>query len=507
LATVTFSDHPPEKARVQNTASGIHIAPAVRRSSIACSPLRGSVLIMAVDVLAIAAAAAAFVMCHAVSDGVGWLHRSATQNMGNPTNLCMTLVFSLDFVIVARAYGAYHPVPATDRLRELVIVLWAALSAGLTLCGALYLARWDDISRQLVLTFILTAASFICLCRSLARLRPLRPDAPGMRHRHILIVGTGHLSRAIGEHLSLCWQLGYKVHGFLALSPLSSGTVVHPDRVLAHVDNIRQQVRLRFIDEVVIAEECEPQHVINLIQQAHDLDITLRIVSCFCNDVTADSAVEYLGIYPVKSLHRRRKRAFSVALKRIIDIVVSSATLIAVAPLMCAIAIAIRIDTPGPVFYVSERIGMRGRAFRCFKFRSMVQNADQLKVELAKKNERDGILFKLRNDPRVTRVGAMLRKYSMDELPQLVNILRGEMSIVGPRPPLANEVEQYNLEHFRRLEVLPGLTGLWQIHARHDASFARYIALDMKYLETWSLWLDFKIMLRTAQALVRGTGC
>jgi exopolysaccharide biosynthesis polyprenyl glycosylphosphotransferase len=492
---------------VQNTASGIHIAPAVRRSSIACSPLRGSVLIMAVDVLAIAAAAAAFVMCHGVSDGVGWLHRSATQNMGNPTNLCMTLVFSLDFVIVARAYGAYHPVPATDRLRELVIVLWAALSAGLTLCGALYLARWDDISRQLVLTFILTAASFICLCRSLARLRPLRPDAPGMRHRHILIVGTGHLSRAIGEHLSLCWQLGYKVHGFLALSPLSSGTVVHPDRVLAHVDNIRQQVRLRFIDEVVIAEECEPQHMINLIQQAHDLDITLRIVSCFCNDVTADSAVEYLGIYPVKSLHRRRKRAFSVALKRIIDIVVSSATLIAVAPLMCAIAIAIRIDTPGPVFYVSERIGMRGRAFRCFKFRSMVQNADQLKVELAKKNERDGILFKLRNDPRVTRVGAMLRKYSMDELPQLVNILRGEMSIVGPRPPLANEVEQYNLEHFRRLEVLPGLTGLWQIHARHDASFARYIALDMKYLETWSLWLDFKIMLRTAQALVRGTGC
>lgn len=506
MATVTFSDYSPEKARVTNTASGIHIASAVRRSSIASSPVRGSVLIMAVDVLAIAAAAAC-VMCHAVGGGVGRLHRPALHNTSNPFNLWMILVFSLAFVTVARESGAYHPVPATGRLRELALVLWATLSAGLTLCGALYVARLDDMSRQLILIFIVAAASFICLCRSLTRLRPLRPAAPGMHYRNILIVGTGHLSRAIGDHLTSCWQLGYRVHGFLALSHLSSETVVHQDRVLAHVDNIGQQVKLLFIDEVVIAEQCEPQHMMNLIQRAHDLDITLRVVSCFYNDVTADSAVEYLGIYPVRSLHSRRKRAFCVALKRIIDIVVSSAALIAVAPVMCAIAIAIRIDTPGPVFYVSERIGRRGRSFRCFKFRSMVQKEDQLKAELAKKNERDGILFKLRNDPRVTRVGAMLRRYSLDELPQLVNVLRGEMSIVGPRPPYANEVEQYKLEHLRRLEVLPGLTGLWQIHARHDASFARYIALDMEYVETWSLWLDFKIMLRTAEALVRGTGC
>jgi len=507
LATVTFPDYPPQKARAQNIASGIHITPAARRSIIARSPLRGSVLTMAVDVLAIVAAAAASVMWHAVSGGVVWLHRSTTYNINDVSQLWMALVFSPAFVVVARESGAYHPVPALFRLRELVLVLWTALSAGLTLCGVLYIARWDDMSRQLVLNFIVTAATFICLCRSLARRRPLRPDAPGMHDRHILIVGTGHLSRAIGEHLSSCWQLGYRVHGFLALSRLSSGTVVHPDKVIAHVDNIRQQVKLRFIDEVVIAEGCDSQHLMNLIQQARDLNINLRVVSCFYNDVTADSAIEYLGIYPVKSLHRRRERIFSVALKHIIDIVVSSAMLIAAAPLMCAIAIAIKIDTPGPVFYVSERIGKRGRAFPCFKFRSMVKNADQLKAELAKKNERDGILFKLRNDPRVTRVGAALRKYSLDELPQLVNVLRGEMSIVGPRPPIANEVEQYNIEHLRRLEVLPGLTGLWQIHARHDASFARYIALDMKYVETWSPWLDFKIMLQTAEALVRGTGC
>ena len=506
MATVTFSDYPPEKAGVQNTASGIHIAPAAGR--IASSPLRGSVLIMAVDVLAIVAAVAASVMCHPVSrGGVGWLHRPALHNTSSPFNLWMILIFSLTFITVARESGAYHLVPATGRLRELVLVLWATLSAGLTLCGALYVARWDDMPRDLILTFIATAASFICVCRSLGRLRPLRPGAPGMHYRNILIVGTGHLSKAIGDYLTSCWHLGYRVHGFLALSHLPSETVVLPDRVLGHVDNLRQQVKLGFIDEVVIAEQCEPQHMMNLIQRARDLEVTLRVVSCFYNDVTSDSAAEYLGIYPVRSLHSRRKRVFCVALKRIIDIVISSAMLIAIAPVMCIIAIAIRIDTRGPVFYVSERIGRRGRSFRCFKFRSMVQNADQLKAELAKKNERDGILFKLRNDPRVTRVGAMLRKYSLDELPQLVNVLRGEMSIVGPRPPFANEVEQYKLEHLRRLEVLPGLTGLWQIHARHDASFASYIALDIKYIETWSLWLDFKIMLRTAEALVRGTGC
>jgi lipopolysaccharide/colanic/teichoic acid biosynthesis glycosyltransferase len=136
----------------------------------------------------------------------------------------------------------------------------------------------------------------------------------------------------------------------------------------------------------------------------------------------------------------------------------------------------------------------------------MVKDAEQLKKNLAAMNERDGILFKVSNDPRVTPVGLFLRKYSLDELPQFFNVLRGEMSIVGPRPPIASEVEKYDLEHFRRLEVLPGLTGLWQIQARQDSSFAKYIALDTAYVENWSFWLDLKILIRTAEVIVRGTG-
>jgi len=180
--------------------------------------------------------------------------------------------------------------------------------------------------------------------------------------------------------------------------------------------------------------------------------------------------------------------------------------MIAAFPLMAVIAVAVLLDSRGPIFYVSERIGKRGRVFPCFKFRTMVKDAEKKKRDLAALNERDGILFKVSNDPRVTRVGRILRKYSLDELPQFFNVFRGEMSVVGPRPPIASEVEKYELEHFRRLEVLPGLTGLWQVHARQDSSFAKYIELDTAYVENWSFWLDVKILMRTAHVVLRGTG-
>jgi lipopolysaccharide/colanic/teichoic acid biosynthesis glycosyltransferase len=175
-------------------------------------------------------------------------------------------------------------------------------------------------------------------------------------------------------------------------------------------------------------------------------------------------------------------------------------------PIMLAIAIAVRLDSEGPIFYRAQRVGRKGRTFHCYKFRTMVVNADKLKEKLAHMNERDGILFKIVNDPRITRVGARLRKYSLDELPQFYNVLRGDMSLVGPRPPIANEVEQYDLTHLRRLNVLPGITGLWQVEARQDPSFDSYISLDTAYVENWSIWLDMKILARTIGVVFSGTG-
>jgi lipopolysaccharide/colanic/teichoic acid biosynthesis glycosyltransferase len=194
-------------------------------------------------------------------------------------------------------------------------------------------------------------------------------------------------------------------------------------------------------------------------------------------------------------------------LKRACDFGLASFFIVVLLPTFLIIPLLIRLDSPGPVFYISRRIGKKGRVFACLKFRTMVANADQLRPTLTALNERDGILFKITKDPRLTKLGRILRKYSLDELPQLFNVLRGDMSMVGPRPPLANEVGQYELEHFRRLEVLPGITGLWQVHARQDPSFNRYVALDLAYIENWSLWLDLKILLRTAEVVLRGTGC
>jgi lipopolysaccharide/colanic/teichoic acid biosynthesis glycosyltransferase len=196
----------------------------------------------------------------------------------------------------------------------------------------------------------------------------------------------------------------------------------------------------------------------------------------------------------------------SLFLKRTIDIVVAFIASILFLPLLVVIAVAIKLQSPGPVLYVSKRVGHKGRVFTCYKFRTMVEQAASMQPQLAHLNERRGILFKISNDPRITLLGAFLRKYSLDELPQLWNVLLGDMSLVGPRPPISSEVEQYDASHLRRLDAVPGMTGLWQVEARQDPSFKSYISLDSKYVNHWSLQLDLQILLRTVGVVLRGTG-
>lgn len=192
--------------------------------------------------------------------------------------------------------------------------------------------------------------------------------------------------------------------------------------------------------------------------------------------------------------------------KRLLDISASLALLMTLSPLIALVVLLIWLQQDGPVLYLSERVGRKGRPFMMYKFRTMVADADQLRCTLLARNERGAILFKISNDPRITHLGRFLRKYSLDELPQLVNVLRGEMSLVGPRPPLATEVEQYSPQHFIRFDVLPGVTGLWQIRARRSPSFHEYIALDSAYVQNRSLWLDLKILWLTVGVVLAGTG-
>jgi lipopolysaccharide/colanic/teichoic acid biosynthesis glycosyltransferase len=187
-------------------------------------------------------------------------------------------------------------------------------------------------------------------------------------------------------------------------------------------------------------------------------------------------------------------------------VVLSSVGLLLALPILAAVCLAIRLDSPGPLLYRAPRLGLKGRRFLCFKFRTMVANADALKQKLRACNQRNGAFFKIVDDPRVTRVGRFLRRYSVDELPQLWNVFRGDMSLVGPRPHPIDDFERYELEDMQRLEVLPGLTGLWQVTARSDPSFARNMALDREYIGRWTLGLDFRILFKTVAVVLRGEG-
>ena len=414
--------------------------------------------------------------------------------------------FSLAYVLVARRYGLYAPVPGAAGVHELRMVIQAGLNAGLLLCGALYMFHAIAISRVLIMLLVGLAVVTLSVRRMVWRSARYRQYEQGIDLRNVMILGTSQLSYALSRHICDHRRLGYRFVGFVIApdSPVSSG--IAPDQILGGVEKIRQLARQHFVDEVVIAEFFPTEQAIRLVQDARELDVDVRAISGYYGELAANAPVEYLGIFPVASLHRTQQRVIGLFCKRVVDTALSLLALLLAAPLMLAIAIAIKLESPGPVLYVSDRIGKRGRVFPCFKFRTMVDNADRLKKDLSALNERDAVLFKVSNDPRVTRLGRILRKYSLDELPQFLNVLRGEMSIVGPRPPIASEVEKYELEHFRRLEVLPGLTGLWQVQARHDPSFAKYIALDTAYVENWSFWLDLRILIQTANVVVRGTG-
>jgi exopolysaccharide biosynthesis polyprenyl glycosylphosphotransferase len=194
------------------------------------------------------------------------------------------------------------------------------------------------------------------------------------------------------------------------------------------------------------------------------------------------------------------------SLKRILDVIVASAALVAASPIMLFTAIAVKLDSPGPIFFKQTRVGKWGETFGCFKFRSMYIDAEERKAQLMKQNESDGPIFKMKKDPRITRVGRIIRKLSIDELPQIFNVLRGEMSLVGPRPPVPKEVAQYTVEQMRRLDAVPGITGLQQVSGRSDLSFKRWVELDLQYIEEQSVAKDIEILLRTIPAVVTAKG-
>ncbi len=373
--------------------------------------------------------------------------------------------------------------------------------------AGLYLFRRVDVSRTYVL--LIGAVDFVLLVLGRA---VTHSGVSWMRDRlkryyYLLIVGCGPRAREMAGLIEESRGMGLRLIGFV--DPNSSagslenlgGYRVHP---LEDLGGLLQQ---EVVDEIVFAVNMqELARLEPVMQHCADVGMRTRVQLEFLPAAYSRIYLEKFRDVQLLSLSSAPDSELRLFFKRIFDVLLSSAALVAFSPVLLCIAAMIRITSPGPVLFRQTRCGLGGRRFMLYKFRSMINNAEQMRAELHQLNELDGPVFKITDDPRITTVGRWLRRFSLDELPQLWNILRGDMSFVGPRPAVPEEVEQYEDWQRRRLRMRPGLTCTWVLEGRSHVDFNRWMQLDLTYIDNWSLWLDFKIFLRTIPIVLSGRG-
>jgi exopolysaccharide biosynthesis polyprenyl glycosylphosphotransferase len=321
--------------------------------------------------------------------------------------------------------------------------------------------------------------------------------ASGLRTRRALIVRAGQSGKELALYLKANALLGYSVVGFL-----DDETATDVD-VLGPVSHLSRVVQSEFIDDVFVTGSVDPLLLARLRDEAANCRVNVQIVPRI-SQYTGEW--RYIGNLPVNVLRYQPIPCIGMFFKRVLDVVGAAIGLLLCLPLFSIVTLLICLDSPGSPLYRSLRVGKRGHRFKCLKFRTMTADADAIKDQLRVRNQRRGPTFKIEQDPRITRLGKYLRKYSIDELPQLWNVLVGEMSLVGPRPHPLDDYERYELDHRVRLSVTPGLTGLWQITARSDPSFERNMQLDLAYIRNWSFAGDLKILFGTVSAVIKGEG-
>jgi exopolysaccharide biosynthesis polyprenyl glycosylphosphotransferase len=365
--------------------------------------------------------------------------------------------------------------------------------------GLVFIAAWDGMHLLAASRIFASSLAGLALLRHLRRVVWLRRRRD-TESRKILIIGGGPVGRSIARALRNDPLQRTTVCGFVDDDqPLSPA-------VLGRIADLDWLARAEFIDEVILALPGQPAETRKAAEAAFRNHLDIRAVPDLPPGPWPDSGIDRIGEVPIVTLHREPLPSAALFLKRLLDVIGAAFGLVLIGPLMAVLALLIRLDSPGPVFYAAERTGAKGRRFRCYKFRSMVTDAAHLKEDLRARNQRQGPIFKIDDDPRITRIGRIIRRYSLDELPQLWNVLRGEMSLVGPRPHPVDEVDHYELHQFRRLDVKPGITGLWQITARDCPSFELNMHLDLTYIENWSLRLDLRILASTVRVLFAPEG-
>jgi exopolysaccharide biosynthesis polyprenyl glycosylphosphotransferase len=410
------------------------------------------------------------------------------------------LLQSILIGLFCQSQDLYRTLRGRSMRQESWAVIRAVSFATLVLTAFIFISNAKDISRAVLGAS--TALNLVTLVawRAWKRRMVTRRVAHGNGARNTLIIGSGSVAQKLARYLEENKQLGYKVVGFL------DGDHGDVPGLLGRIEDLPWVARAQFVDEVLVTIPSERDLVKRVAAEAHRQQLNVKVVPELYDGLGWNARVHHIGELPVMELNHHPIPAVGLFFKRLIDLILGSVLTILGAPLMLLTALAIKMDSPGPALYSAPRIGHKGRRFRCYKFRTMVADADARKEELRHLNERNGATFKIANDPRITRVGRFLRRFSIDEFPQLFNVLKGEMSLVGPRPHPQEDFDQYRLEDLRRLDVLPGITGLWQVSARQDASFETNMMLDLEYINSWNLLFDIKILLKTVPEVLSGSG-
>jgi exopolysaccharide biosynthesis polyprenyl glycosylphosphotransferase len=398
--------------------------------------------------------------------------------------------------------GLYQPRARWTVRSEGLAIARATIVLGLISGTVLFAFKLPDVSRLfLILLFpsqwLLTLGTRIVMRRTFEALR-----ARGFNVRYVLVVGAGPRGQGFARKLESHRELGLRVLGFVDDEPFELGGNW---RQLGRLDEIEALLHREVIDEVALCLPFSYWDRMNAIAHlCEEEGKIVRVPVDMLAGVFAAGRMEDLDGTPVYSLVSGPDRVAAFVVKRAFDVIVASVALLVASPFMAAIAIGILIRDGSPVLFRQTRVGLHGRRFELLKFRTMAQDAEAQLDALAGRSEVEGAAFKMTDDPRITGTGAFLRRTSLDELPQLWNVIRGEMSLVGPRPALPREVDGYDLWHRRRLSMKPGLTGLWQVSARRSPDFDTWAELDLSYIDRWSLWLDLKILARTVPAALEG---
>lgn len=395
-------------------------------------------------------------------------------------------------------------------LQEIPDILKATLLVTLGTAGVAIFFQIEMISAGFLLSFWIAATVLMCLSRIGVRLMLAWMRRKGRNLRNIIIIGTNVRARTFAQAILTKPELGYCLLGFVD-EPWEGLDHRHLEGtpVVSTLEKFPGFIRTFSVDEVLIALPlCSfYQQASQIVAQCEEQGILVRVMGDLFSPKLAKSTIDEIGPHHTFTLNTGAIGDQAILIKRAIDLIIAVPSVILLLPFFAVIATAIKLTSTGPVFFIQERVGLNKRLFRFIKFRTMVQGAELQQAELEHLNEVDGAAFKITNDPRVTPLGRLLRKTSIDELPQLFNVINGDMSLVGPRPlPVRDLQEFYENWHRRRFSVRPGLTGLWQVSGRSSTSFAKWMELDLQYIDKWSIWLDLKILFKTIPAVMKGSG-